>query len=81
MVKGLVVRAPDGKSDEHGALTDAILTHFRPSTNTTSERNRFRQMKQVEHETGTAFVGRLRSKVALCDFSSTAVDSGEWAST
>ena len=32
-------------------------------------------MKQEGHETVAAFVGRLRSKVALCDFSSTAVDT------
>ena len=32
-------------------------------------------MKQEEHETVTAFVGRLRSKEALCDFSSTAFDT------
>ena len=40
VVKGLVVGAPGEESDEYvyGALTDAILTHFRPSTNTISER-------------------------------------------
>jgi hypothetical protein len=75
IVKGLVVGSPGEGSNEYMALTDAILAHFRPSVNTTSERHRFRQMKQDEHESVTAFVGRLRSKVELCDFASTAVDT------
>ncbi|XP_062506318.1 uncharacterized protein LOC134182892 [Corticium candelabrum] len=75
VVKGLVVWASGKESDEYGALNDAIPTHFRPSTNTTSERHQFRQIKQEEHETVSEFVGRLRSKEALCNFSSTAVDT------
>ena len=44
IVKGLVVEPPTGDA------TDDILAHFRPSINTTSERHRFRQTKQEEHE-------------------------------
>ena len=31
VVKGLVLGAPGVESDEYVALTDAILTHFRPT--------------------------------------------------
>ena len=46
MVKGLVVPTPpnqeDGNpSDWYRALADAVLAHFRPIVNTTSERYKF----------------------------------------
>lgn len=76
IVKGLAI--PDAEEDEvdsYKALTDAVLAHFRPSVNTTSERHKFRQLKQQEQETVTAFLGRLRAKVELCEFDSTKVDT------
>lgn len=76
IVKGLAI--PDAEGDEvdsYKALTDAVLAHFRPSVNTTSERHKFRQLKQQEQETVTAFLGRLRAKVELCEFDSTKVDT------
>ena len=80
IVKGLVVASPpdleDGSpGDSYQALTDAVLAHFRPTVNTTSERYKFRQLRQQDHESITAFVGRLRSKVELCDFGSNKVDT------
>ena len=65
MVKGLVVPArlnqEDGNvGDSYRALTDAVLAHFRPIVKTTSERYKFRKLIQLEHESITAFVGRLR---------------------
>ena len=78
IVKGLVVPTPpalaDGTAgDGYQALTDAILAHFRPSVNTTSERHKFRQLRQQEPV--TTFLGRLRTKVELCEFDSTKVDT------
>ena len=75
IAKGLVIPTPpaleDGTpGDTYKALTDAVQAHFRPSINTTSERHKFRQLKQGEQESVTAFVGRLRAKVELCDFES-----------
>ena len=81
IVKGLVVTTPvnaDGSAgDSYKALTDAVLGHFRPSTNLTSERHKFRQLKQHDDESVTAFVGRLREKVEACEFASTEVDTVE----
>ena len=73
IAKGLVIPTPpalkDGTpGDTYKALTDAVQAHFHPSINTTSERHKFRQLKQGEQESVTAFVGRLRAKVELCDF-------------
>ncbi|XP_065195493.1 uncharacterized protein K02A2.6-like [Sycon ciliatum] len=79
IVKGLVVtveQTQDGSpGDEYQALTDALLAHFRPSTNVTSERHKFRQLRQMEGESVTSFVGRLREKADVCEFSSTSVDT------
>ena len=76
IVKGLVVDIPTGDgADEYKALTDAIRAYFRPAVNTTAERHKFRQMRQQDHESVTAFMGRLRTKVELCDFASTSVDT------
>ena len=83
IVKGLVVPTPpalaDGTAgDGYQALTDAILAHFRPSVNTTSERHKFRQLRQLrqqEQESVATFLGRLRTKVELCEFDSTKVDT------
>ena len=82
MVKGLVIPPPPGATedepgDRYKALTDAVKAHFRPSVNTTSERHKFLQLKQFPDESVSAFTARLRSKVALCDFESTSVDSVE----
>ena len=79
MVKGLVVPTPPNQEngnpgDSYRALADAVLAHFRPIVNTTSERYKFGQLRQLEHESITAFVGRLRSKVELCEFGSDKVD-------
>ena len=41
----------------------------------TAERHRFRQLRQHDGESVTAFVGRLREKVDTCEFESTAVDT------
>ena len=51
MVKRLVVPAPpnqeDGNpGDSYWALAHAVLAHFRPIVNTTSERYKIRQLKQ-----------------------------------
>ena len=76
VVKGLVVETPTGdKANEYTALTDAILTYFRLAVNTTAERHKFRQMKQQDHESVTSFVGRMHTKVGLCDFACTSVDT------
>ncbi|XP_065190924.1 uncharacterized protein LOC135821854 [Sycon ciliatum] len=80
VVKGLVIPSPpandDGSpGDEYVALTDAILAHFRPTINTTSERHKFRQLKQGPEESVSTFVGRLRERVDLCKFGATDVDS------
>ena len=61
--------------DEYVALTDAFLAHFRPTINTTSERHKFRQLKQGPEESVSTFVGRLRERVDLCKFGATDVDS------
>ena len=80
VVKGLVIPSPpandDGSpGDEYVALTDAVLAHFRPTINTTSERHKFRQLKQGPEESVSTFVGRLRERVDLCKFGATDVDS------
>ena len=80
VVKGLVIPTPatnaDGSpGDSYQALTEAVLAHFRPSVNTTSERHKFRQLKQLPDEHVSSFVGRLCKKVELCNFVSTDVDS------
>ncbi|XP_065178260.1 uncharacterized protein LOC135808934 [Sycon ciliatum] len=80
IVKGLVVPAPsdvthDDPGDTYIALTEAVRAHFRPSRNTTSERHKFRQIKQTPDESVSTFVSRLREKVAWCDFAATDVDS------
>eukprot|EP00117_Sycon_ciliatum_P042627 scpid38532/ scgid30980/ len=67
VVKGLVIPSPpandDGSpGDEYVALTDAVLAHFRPTINTTSERHKFRQLKQGPEESVSTFVGRLRER-------------------
>lgn len=54
IVKGLLIPTPptrdDGNpGDTYKALTDAVQAHFRPSINTTTERHKFRQLKQGEH--------------------------------
>jgi len=72
IVKGLVV--PTG-GNEYKALTDALKAHFRPAVNTTSERYKFRQLKQLPDESVTSFIGRLRERVELCNFASTSVDT------
>ena len=82
VVKGLVIPTPpalpDGSDgDTYKALTDAVLAHFRPSVNTTSERHKFRQLKQLQDESVSSFVGRLRQKAEACDFASTSVDTVE----
>ena len=81
VVKGLGVGAPGEESDEYGALTDAILTHFRPSTNTTSERHRFRQMKQEGHETVSICGPSSVQGGVVQFFFNSCRHSGEWAST
>eukprot|EP00117_Sycon_ciliatum_P026714 scpid19450/ scgid21866/ Transposon Ty3-I Gag-Pol polyprotein; Gag3-Pol3; Transposon Ty3-2 TYA-TYB polyprotein; Capsid protein; p24; Spacer peptide p3; Nucleocapsid protein p11; Ty3 protease; p16; Spacer peptide J; Reverse transcriptase/ribonuclease H; p55; Integrase p52; Integrase p49 len=80
IVKGIVVPTPPAQADgsagcEYKALTDAVIAHFRPATNTTSERHRFRQLRQNEGESVTSFVGRLREAADRCEFASTAVDT------
>ena len=80
VVKGVVIPSPkendDGSpGDEYVALTDAVLAHFRPTINTTSERHKFRQLKQGPEESVSTFVGRLRDRVDLCKFGATDVDS------
>ena len=76
VVKGLAIPDVVGEEgDPYKAMTDAVLAHFRPSVNTTSERHKFRQLKQQGQETVTAFVGRLRAKVEACEFESTRVDT------
>ena len=82
VVKGLVIPPPlgataDNPGDTYKALTDAVRAHFRPSVNTTSERHKFRQLRQLPDESVSGFIARLRSKVDLCEFSSTSVDSVE----
>jgi hypothetical protein len=62
--KGLVVPTPTDESDEdpgdtYKALIDTVLAHFRPSVNKTSERHKFRQLKQQEGESVTAFRASL----------------------
>ena len=64
VVKGLVIPAPPGATvdnpgDTYKALTDAVQAHFRPCVNTTSERHKFRQLRQLPDETVSSFVGRL----------------------
>ena len=73
IVKGLVVAT--GTDDDYKVLTDAVLAHFRSSTNVTAERHRFRRLLQHDGESVTAFVGRLRERVDACEFSSTSVDT------
>ena len=75
IVKGLTVGTPGSGEDEYTVLKAALKAYFRPSVNSTSERHKFRQMKQQPGESVTAFVGRLREKVELCEFDSTAVDT------
>ena len=80
VVKGLVIPAPPGATvdnpgDTYKALTDAVQAHFRPCVNTTSERHKFRQLRQLPDETVSSFVGRLRERAELCQFESTAVDT------
>ena len=73
IAKGLVV--PTGTSDDFEQLTNAVRAHFQPTVNVTAERHRFRQLRQHDGESVTAFVGRLREKVDTCEFESTAVDT------
>ena len=61
--------------DSYQPLTEAVLAHFRPSVNTTSECHKFRQLKQLPDEPVSSFVGRLHEKVEICNFASTDVDS------
>ena len=80
MVKGLVIPTPmtntDGSpGDSYQALTEVVLVHFRTSINTTPERHKFRQLKQLPDEPVSSFVGRLRVKVELCNFATTDMDS------
>ena len=80
IVMGLVVPAPsdathDDPGDTYKALTEAVRAHFCPSRNTTSERHKFRQIKQTPDESVSTFVSRLREKVEWCDFAATDVDS------
>ena len=80
VVKDLVIPAPPGATvdnpgDTYKALTDAVQAHFRPCVNTTSERHKFRQLRQLPDETVSSFVGRLRERAELCQFESTAVDT------
>ena len=66
IVKGIVVPTPADGGCAYQALTDAVLAHFRPATNTTSERYKFRQLRQQESESVTSFVGRLREAADRC---------------
>ena len=85
IVKGLVIPTPPSTSGDstkpsgcvYKALKDAIVSNFRPTTNLTSERHKFRQMRQHDAESVIAFVGRLRAASERCKFSSTDVDSIE----
>ena len=74
IVKGLVVPTSGYAYD---AVTTAVLSHFRPASNTTSERHKFRQLRQLTDESVTSSVGRLREKAEACEFSSTSVDTVE----
>ena len=74
IVKGLVVPT---NGDAYDAVTTAVLSHFHPASNTTSERHKFRHLRQLTDESVTSFVGRLREKAEACEFSSTSVDTVE----
>ena len=63
------------EGDSYKTMTDAVLAHFCPSVNTTSEGHKFQQLKQQSQETVTAFLGRLQAKVDACEFKSTRVDT------
>ena len=80
IVKGLVVPVPDDATDDnpgdtYKALTESLRCHFRPSINATSERHKFRQIRQLPDESVSTFMSRLREKVELCSFASTDVDT------
>ena len=78
IVKGLVVPIPDDATldnpgDTYKALTELLRCHFQPSINVTSERHKFRQIRQLPDESVSTFMSRLREKVELCSFASTDV--------
>ena len=75
VVKGLVV--PQDAEDPYKALMDTVKAHFRSSVNTTSERHKCRQLRQLPDESVSAFIARLRAKADLCEFESTSVTTVE----
>ena len=82
MLKGFVVGAPGGKSEEYVALTDAILTHFRPSTNTTSKK----QPISTDETRRTPNIHRICGPSSVQGgvvpfFFNSCRHSGQWAST
>ena len=56
------------KKDTYPHLVDALKEHFQPGTNAIVERNTFFNMYSEEDELVEAFLTRLRTQAAKCDF-------------
>ena len=66
--RAVIRNLAQNKKDTYPHLVDALKEHFQPGTNAIVERNTFFNMYSEEDELVEAFLTRLRTQAAKCDF-------------
>ena len=61
-------RTLNDESDTYEKAKELLDSHFKPKANVTFEQNKFYNLHQMENETISAFVTRLKDASRTCDF-------------